>query len=166
VVKLAGTAARRGTVDDPVQLVDVLPTVLAAVGAPVPPGVQGEALTQVKHEIVAEEHINPEFVAHYGEVYDRAIRVLYDWPWKLIETSRGERLLFELGHDPGEMQNLVSREPERTKELAQRVQATMSVMVTTSRGAPVPSPVGRSPTGPTPQLAVARPRASRAENLE
>src|SRR5262249_56704084 len=126
VVKLAGTAARRGTVDDPVQLVDVLPTVLAAVGAPVPPGVQGEALTQVKHEIVAEEHINPEFVAHYGAVYDRAIRVLYDGPWKLIETSKGERMLFDLERDPGEAENLASREPERAKDLEKRLDAAMS----------------------------------------
>src|SRR5262249_41223109 len=78
VVKLPGADHRRGEITDPVQLVDILPTVLAAVGAPVPSGVQGEALPHVRHEIVAEEDINPEFVAHYGAVYDRAMRVLYD----------------------------------------------------------------------------------------
>src|SRR5581483_3637368 len=81
VVKLPGAEHPRGTVDEPVQLVDILPTVLGAIGAALPPGVQGEALPHVRHEIVAEEQINPEFVAHYGAVYDRAMRVLYDRPY-------------------------------------------------------------------------------------
>jgi len=105
-----------------------LPTALAAVGAPVPPGVQGEALTQVKHEIVAEEHINPEFVAQFGDVYDRALRVYYDGPYKLISTSRGERLLFDLGHDPGEAENLASREPVRVADMERRLETVMSHM--------------------------------------
>ncbi len=84
----------------------------------------------MRHEIVAEEHINPEFISHYGAVYDRAIRVLYDGPWKLIATSRGERFLFDLAHDRDEANNLVSREPERAKELERRLEAAMSVMVT------------------------------------
>jgi arylsulfatase A-like enzyme len=130
VVKFPGRDHARGEITDPVQLVDILPTVLAAVGAPLPPGVQGEALPHVRHEIVAEEHINPEFVSHYGEVYDRAIRVLYDRPYKLIETSKGDRMLFDLSRDPGEGENLVSREPERAKELERRLEATMSVMMT------------------------------------
>ena len=91
---------------------------------------QGEALPHVHHEIVAEEHINPEFVSHYGAVYDRAMRVLYDRPWKLIATSRGERFLFDLERDPDEADNLVSHEPERAKELERRLDAAMSVMVT------------------------------------
>ncbi|HJQ85331.1 MAG TPA: sulfatase [Candidatus Binatia bacterium] len=130
VVKLPGADRARGEQHGPVQLVDVLPTILAAVGAPVPPGVQGEKMPHVDHEIVAEEHINPEFVSHYGEVYDRAIRVLYDRPWKLIETSKGERMLFDLGRDPGEAENLVTREPERVTELERRLDAAMSVMLT------------------------------------
>ena len=129
VVKLPGAEHPRGTVDEPVQLVDILPTVLGAIGAALPPGVQGEALPHVRHEIVAEEQINPEFVAHYGAVYDRAMRVLYDRPYKLIETSKGDRLLFDLGSDPGEAENLVSREPARVKDMEARLDATMNVMV-------------------------------------
>jgi len=138
VVKMPGADHPRGDVSGPVQLVDLLPTVCAAAGAPVPDGVQGEALPHVDHEIVAEEHINPEFVAHYGEVYDRAMRVVYDRSWKLIATSKGERLLFDLDRDPGEAENLASREPERAKELERRLEAAMSVMVSAARGgAPV-----------------------------
>jgi arylsulfatase A-like enzyme len=138
VVKMPGADHPRGEVSGPVQLVDLLPTVCAAVGAPVPDGVQGETLPHVDHEIVAEEQINPEFVAHYGEVYDRAMRVVYDRSWKLIATSKGERLLFDLDRDPGEAENLASREPDRAKELERRLEAAMSVMVSDARsGAPV-----------------------------
>jgi arylsulfatase A-like enzyme len=124
VVKLPGPDRPRGAFDGPVQLVDVLPTVLQALAAPIPPGVQGEPLPHVGHEIVAEEHVNPELVRHYGAVYDRAIRAIYDGPWKLIETSTGERLLFDLAHDPVEDENLVGREPTRTADLARRLAAT------------------------------------------
>jgi len=136
VVKLPGRDHLRGEIGDPVQLVDILPTVLAALGAPVPPGVQGDALPHVKHEIVAEEHINPEFVNHYGDVYDRAIRVIYDGSYKLIATSKGERMLFDLEHDPGEARNLSADEPGRVAELERRLEATMSTMVTRAEAEP------------------------------
>jgi arylsulfatase A-like enzyme len=128
VVKFPGRDGHRAIVNDQVQLVDILPTVLGSLGLPVPPGVQGERLPRVTHEIVAEEHINPEFVKHFGAVYDRALRVLYDRPYKLMVTSRGEKYLFDLGRDPGETENLVSREPERMVELERRLEETMATM--------------------------------------
>jgi len=57
-------------------------------------------------------------------------RAALDGPWKLIATSRGERFLFDLAHDHDEANNLVSREPERAKELERRLEPAMSVMVT------------------------------------
>ena len=113
-----------------------MPTVLEAIGAPVPPDVQGQALVRVTHEIVAEEHINPEFVNHYGDVYDRAMRVIYDGSYKLIATSKGERMLFDLEHDPGEARNLSADEPGRVAELERRLEATMSTMVTRAEAEP------------------------------
>jgi len=146
VVKFPGAARPRGEVREPVQLVDILPTVAASLGASLPEGVQGEALPRVTHEILAEEHINPEFVAHYGEVYDRAMRVLYAPPYKLITTSKGEKLLFDLARDPSENDNLVSRDPARVAELERRLDATMSTMASTGEprelaaASPVPDP--------------------------
>ncbi len=106
VVKLPGASHPKGVVSNPVQLVDILPTVLQTIGAPVPAGVQGSPLQQVARNSLAEEHINPEFVSFYGEVYNRALRVIYDGPYKLISTSRGERFLFDLTKDPGEDHDL------------------------------------------------------------
>ena len=128
VVKLPGADHPRGTIDARVQLVDVLPTVLTTVGAPLPDGVQGEPVQHVTHETIAEEHINPEFVAQFGAVYDRALRVYYDGAYKLISTSRGERLLFDLGQDPGEAENLASREPVRVADMERRLDIVMSHM--------------------------------------
>lgn len=129
VVKLPGAAHLRGRNGDPVQLVDVLPTVLAVAGAPVPPDVQGEALPHVSHASFAEEDINPFLVSRYGSVYDRAVRVIYDGDWKLITTSRGARMLFDLAHDPEEAQDLAAREPERVAALAARLEAQLDTMV-------------------------------------
>ncbi|MCC6850550.1 MAG: sulfatase [Deltaproteobacteria bacterium] len=128
VVKLPGPARPKGVVADPVQLVDILPTVLQTIGAPLPGGVQGSPLQRVAHDSLAEEHINPEFVSFYGEVYNRALRVIYEGPYKLISTSRGERFLFDLGRDPGEDENLAAREPERVSGMEDELEAAMSAM--------------------------------------
>ncbi len=134
VVKLPGAARPRGRDDRPVQLVDVVPTVLAQAGAPPIPGVQGEALPDVRHEIRAEEDINPFLVSSYGAAYDRAVRVVYDGPYKLISTSRGERMLFDLAHDPDETQNLAERDGTRLAELTRRLEAAFGPTMAATGG--------------------------------
>jgi arylsulfatase A-like enzyme len=138
VVKLPGASRPRGVVDQPVQLVDILPTVLHTIGAPIPTGVQGAPLQQVARNSLAEEHINPEFVSFYGEVYNRALRVIYDGPYKLISTSRGERFLFDLTQDPGEERNLAEREPQRVTGMEDELEAAMSAMDSNVAAAPDP----------------------------
>jgi len=128
-VKFPGADHARGRVTTPVQLVDVLPTVLATVGAAVPPDVQGEALPHVTHASLAEEDVDPFLVQRYGAQYDRGIRVLYDGDWKLIRTSRGESMLFDLAHDPTEGRDLAAAEPERTADLVRRLTAKLGTLV-------------------------------------
>jgi arylsulfatase A-like enzyme len=129
VVKLPGPARPRGRSTSPVQLVDVLPTVLATVGAPVPPAVQGEALSAVSHPSIAEEDIDPFLVSRYGAQYDRSIRVLYDGSYKLIRTSQGQSMLFDLARDPEEKNDLTALEPERAAALLRRLEATLDTLV-------------------------------------
>ncbi len=138
VVKYPGAEHPRGRVDTHVQILDVAPTVLAAAGAPIPPGVQGQQLGDVSRPSLAEEDINPVLVSGYGQTYDRAIRVLFDGSWKLITTSKGQRMLFDLSRDPQEMTDLAAAEPDRVEELARRLEATLSTMVAAAGG-------GRSP---------------------
>ncbi|MEB2285560.1 MAG: hypothetical protein B6D46_14085 [Polyangiaceae bacterium UTPRO1] len=128
VVKLPGASRPQGVITNPVQLVDIVPTVLQALGAPLPAGVQGSPLQQVARNSLAEEHINPEFVSFYGEVYNRALRVIYEGPYKLISTSRGERFLFDLTNDPGENDDLAGENPERVTGMEGELEAAMSAM--------------------------------------
>ena len=128
VVKLPGAARPRAGIDNPVQLVDILPTVLQTIGAPVPAGVQGSPLQQVARNSLAEEDINPEFVSFYGEVYNRALRVFYDGPYKLIASSRGERLLFDLTKDPDETNDLAKQERQQVSGMEEELDAAMSAM--------------------------------------
>jgi arylsulfatase A-like enzyme len=128
IVKFPGADHPRGESRSPVQLVDVLPTIVATTGAVLPAGVQGEPLQAVDHAVLAEEHINPEFVSQYGAVYNRALRALYDGDYKLITTSRGQRFLFDLAHDRDEERNLASKEPERVAKMEETLEAAMSGM--------------------------------------
>jgi hypothetical protein len=64
-----------------------------------------------------EEGINPFLVREYGSYYDRAMQVVYDGSRKLITTSRGDRMLFDLATDPREEHNIAEAEPEQTKRL-------------------------------------------------
>jgi arylsulfatase A-like enzyme len=132
VVKFPGADHARGRVDTAVQNLDVTPTALQEAGAPIPPDVQGQDLRHVTRPSLAEEDINPFLVADYGETYDRAVRVLFDGNWKLISTSRGQRMLFDLSRDPGETNDLAATEPDRVDELARRLEARMSTMVATA----------------------------------
>jgi len=138
VVKLPGAARPRGDRTGPVQLVDVLPTVVAAAGAVLPKGVQGEPLLQVTHASIAEEDINPFLVSRYGENYDRGIRVVYDGNYKLISTSRGQQMLFDLQDDPGETRDLAREQPERVAALRQRLEATLGGTVALAGVEPSP----------------------------
>jgi arylsulfatase A-like enzyme len=117
VVKHPGPEGIRGVSDRPVQLVDVMPTVAQVVGAAVPDEVEGTSLEAVTRPSFAEAGINPFLVSEYGPVYDRAMRVVYDGSRKLITTSRGERMLFDLASDPGEERNIAEAEPEQTERL-------------------------------------------------
>ena len=99
-----------GVVSRPVQVVDLMPTVLDAVGLPVPAEVQGQVLPDVTHEIVVEEFINRRLAEHYGKRYDREQRALYRDGYELISTSQGDVELYKLDTDPREEHNLATAE--------------------------------------------------------
>jgi arylsulfatase A-like enzyme len=126
----------RGRDERLVQLVDVMPTALHAAGAPAIPGMQGHVLPDVTHVTLAEEDINPFLVSSYGPTYDRAVRVVYDPPFKLITTSRGDKMLFDLVRDPGETDNLADREQGRLADLTRRLEAAFGTTVAANAGHP------------------------------
>ena len=78
------------------------------------------------HTAIAEEHVNPEFVETFGDVYRRQYRVAYDGKLKLIRTSRGERHLFDLATDPDENDNLASSDAARLSLMEGKLDAAFA----------------------------------------
>ncbi|MGA2002692.1 MAG: sulfatase-like hydrolase/transferase [Terriglobales bacterium] len=120
------TGAR--TVSDTVSLVDLMPTVLGAVGIAVPTQVQGKsllALVRGGESDTAERDRNV-----YGETY--LPRIHFNWSelrgaenakYHFIDAPRPE--LYDLAKDPGEVHNLLAEK----KAVAEEMQAKLAAMI-------------------------------------
>jgi arylsulfatase A-like enzyme len=120
--------------DEPVSIVDVLPTICEAVGQPIPDGVQGRSLLPLAqgeaapnsefHSIIAEQGFGgraydvtdrpPLHFAYDGSTFDElntvtqsgAARMLRSDRWKLIVHADLDGELYDLETDPAELENL------------------------------------------------------------
>ena len=54
--------------------------------------------------------------------FNRQRTVIYEWPHKLIRSSDGDDELYDLESDPGEKENLLAREPEVAREMANHLE--------------------------------------------
>ncbi len=118
-----------GTRPDPVSLVDIVPTLVAAAAAQPPRGVDGRSLIaeRAADRPLLAEYARPRRLVHgywrakYPDVdmsrYDRALRSLRSGDLKLVLSSRGEEWLFDLAEDPGETRDLASTHPDRVAAL-------------------------------------------------
>ena len=101
----------------PVSSLDVLPTFLAAEGAPLPEGLDGVDLVPfLRGERTGRPH--ERLFWRFGE--QRAVRV---GDWKLLQTRDGEVQLFDLARDPGETTDLSAAAPERVTALERDYEA-------------------------------------------
>ncbi|RMF39321.1 MAG: sulfatase [Planctomycetota bacterium] len=129
---------------DLVSSIDIVPTMLAAAGARIPPELPGLNLLPYMEsgEPIPRDIIFGEGFAHdIADVENPEASLLYRWciqgPWKLILTYDGEvnryqsthprtergPQLFNLLEDPHETKNLAADHPEIVARLAQRIQA-------------------------------------------
>jgi len=90
---------------------DVLPMILGALGLAVPAPIQGGALPDPGHPVVAEAYPSP-FVSRGG-----AWRVWFEGSWKLAWSGQGRHGLYDLARDPRELRNLAREEPARVAEM-------------------------------------------------
>ncbi|RMH03201.1 MAG: hypothetical protein D6702_06780 [Planctomycetota bacterium] len=111
-------AAFAGTVcEEPVMLIDLLPTVLDYLGLPIPEGVQGESLMPILEE----------GKSYGGErlrisQYQDRLAFRYDTRWKVhvrqLEDGKSNVKLFDLQNDPAEQHSLFA-DPDRREEAQQ-----------------------------------------------
>jgi arylsulfatase A-like enzyme len=127
VMRWTGRLAAGRRIRGPVELVDLLPTVLELLGLEVPAGVQGQSLVPA----LRGEPLQPERPVFFQ-------RRRFDSPnagaatpvrgekfgvrrgrWKYIEApAEATRELYDLAADPDELENLVDRFPEEAAALA------------------------------------------------
>jgi arylsulfatase A-like enzyme len=101
--------------DTPVEIRDVLPTLLDAAGVATQRELDGFSLLQAASGKVQREHIDLE----HDICYDASNHwnALTDGKWKYIYHARdGEEQLFHIAKDPGELQDLAG-EPAHTATL-------------------------------------------------
>ncbi|MDJ0864618.1 MAG: sulfatase [Myxococcota bacterium] len=119
LVKPARGGPSPGRSRELVQLTDVFSMILARVGL-VPPA--GTAAPGDDVPVLAEVHPLPQF-AKRG-----SWRALIEGDHKYLESSRGERLLFDVVRDADETENLLPREPERARAMAARLADALAAL--------------------------------------
>jgi arylsulfatase A-like enzyme/Flp pilus assembly protein TadD len=118
LVRIPG--GRPGVIDEVCSLVDVMPTVLAAVGETIPASVQGLALLP---PAAGERNKDREF--YFESLYAKEsmgaapLAGLLKNGWKYIDLPRAE--YYDLGTDAGEKRNLLPGEAARAEGLKTRL---------------------------------------------
>jgi arylsulfatase A-like enzyme len=114
LLRVPGMAGAK--IDAPAQVVDIAPTLLGAVGVPVPRSMRGKDL----RTFASPSEGQP--TAAFSAVLTK--RMAMRWPYKIIADLRfGLYELYDLSKDPSERRNLASSEPEKLAEMRDLVYA-------------------------------------------
>jgi arylsulfatase A-like enzyme len=129
---IAGPGVPVGEATDPVQTIDVLPTIAELLGIPVPPGLPGQSL-------LGRREVRPAFAeTRAGIAADGRATTLISvraGDWKLIQSPElGISELYDLARDPGEHENRFGSAPEGAHLAA--------LLADWQAHAPAPPPVG------------------------
>jgi len=102
-------------IDTPVAHIDLTPTLAAAAGADLPPGVEIDGRSLLPLAEGSGGLDRPDDAIFWQSGYYRVVRA---GGWKLqVDGKRGKAWLFDLNTDPVEAFNLAEREPEKLAEL-------------------------------------------------
>jgi arylsulfatase A-like enzyme len=123
VVKLPGNAHAGQRVAEQVQGIDIVPTVLAALGIPLDSSLVGRPLQEAIEGKLAERAALSE-ISHRGFVA-HGVRTERDKYVRRFSPDDDE-LYFDLVRDPGEHTNLAAEHPDRVHFLQAQAEAAMS----------------------------------------
>jgi arylsulfatase A-like enzyme len=130
ILSLPGVIPQGKRIEQPVRLLDVMPTALDVMGIPPGTHVEGvslEPLIAGKELSGTRSSLHPHHVS-FAEamLHGPEQKSLISHPWKLIYTMHsGERSLFNLDADPGETENLIGSESEIREALDEVLYRTL-----------------------------------------
>ena len=120
LMRVPGKRPKSAVVDDMVDLVDILPTTLAAVGAQAPPYVQGISLLPlISGKRGPEREFYFESLYAQEDMGGAPLTGLLSGGWKYIDLPRAE--CYDLEADPGEKDNRLSAEAAPAGRLKARL---------------------------------------------
>ncbi|MEW6756093.1 MAG: sulfatase, partial [Candidatus Latescibacterota bacterium] len=141
-------------IDEPVQCIDVMPTILDLVHLPVPAGAQGRSLVP----LIGGQEWTPRplffettaagFMADEAE-YAQRFRAVRTARWKLVHAGPEDAWrLYDLVADPGEQRDVARRHPEVADSLRQLLNEWSLYAQGRGPAGPAPAPAAASPAGP------------------
>ncbi len=151
-----GLLAPGTAIDQLVELVDVMPTLLELIGLEPPAEQHGVSLVRLLERPDAEGEGRPAF----SEYDDTSIRTVLSGDWKLVLNPDGEEPecvpgapdfpfpigryeLYDLAADPGESRNLAAERPELVRELERLVEERFEGLSDRSRDQEIPDELRR-----------------------
>lgn len=121
--------------DAPVQLVDILPTIVGELGLEPIPDAQGVPAGD-RTTVYAELYREPTAIMRHGQAFDRDLEVAIEWPHKLTRSSRGEEVLVRV--DAGDERPIEA--PAVVKLLRERLDAQRQAIERNAPTAPSADP--------------------------
>jgi arylsulfatase A-like enzyme len=120
-----------GRKDNPVGLIDIMPTLLEYLKIPMRKGVQGESFLAMVQDGIEDER---EIFSKGNAIHGWKFYSLTGKRYKLIyNETTGEKELYDLEKDYGETTNVADQHPDLTDKLTERIQEIIQTNATLAR---------------------------------
>ncbi len=121
IIKAPGAEPKR--ISEPRTHIDLAPTILDLMRVDALDGFQGETLVPEVYGEEEPESREPLLLELAEDSNNPARRAIVEGDYKLISFDSGRLALFNLKNDAGEEKDLFKEEPEKAKELAEKMKA-------------------------------------------
>jgi len=138
IVRWPGKAAVGAVSQQPIAVHDLFPTIFAALTLPLPGELKLDGSNQWPALSTGKTVPRPAFLIAMQDI------AYIDGDWKIIETSDGQRSLFNLAKDIGEEKDLASEQGEVLKSLGTKLDELKKGLPVASAGRGA-GPAGKGP---------------------